>query len=172
MPLREWGLGLEALTECYFKYITKCVVERGRAYQVPKLIHYPGRKQFSVPYPAEIDLIAVSPGSKQVTLITCKEDFDEKIAKETLRQFAGHRKEIKQWLGFRDGAIFQYATYVKATKDAKKILKKKGFVLLSAGEMISQLINYYHEATPGRKGVQREPILWLLQTLDSGGLLK
>jgi len=75
MTLREWGLGLEALTECYFKYVKGCIVERGRAYQEARMIKHP-RGRFNVPYPAEVDIIAVAPGLRKIMLVSCKEEVD------------------------------------------------------------------------------------------------
>jgi len=168
MTLREWGLGLEALTECYFKYVKGCIVERGRAYQEARMIKHP-RGRFNVPYPAEVDIIAVAPGLRKIMLVSCKEEVDNlKMAEGICNQFESQTKWVAKTFQTGNGKnMAKWVACVRAAETAQKQLKKRGIGVITAKEMIKALSTWLEKSYPKRKGVHREPLLWLLQTMKN-----
>jgi len=171
MPgLREWGSGLEALTECYFKYIERCVVEAGRTFQRPKKIRHPHVPRSTYPY--DIDLIAVNPSQRKVILISCSEYWN-KSAEKTEEEFKHYEDFVRnsEELKFGKGIkVERRIACVSIPMKKKQELDEKGIEVVEAKFMLEKLLDLVKgQKAKKRKGVHREPLLWLLQTLHNIG---
>lgn len=169
MPgLREWGSGLEALAECYFKYVERCLVEAGRTFQRAKDINHPTVPRSTYPY--DIDLIAVNPAQRKVILISCSESWNKSLQK-THREFKHYEDFVRKSdeLGFgKNIRIERKIACVKMSKNKKLEFQEKDIEVLEAELMLQKLLDLIRrQKTKKRKGVHREPLLWLLQTLDN-----
>ncbi|MGD0071590.1 MAG: hypothetical protein ABSB71_08540 [Candidatus Bathyarchaeia archaeon] len=163
--LREWGSGLEELTECYLKYICKYLVESGRVFQSEKEINHKTVSRSK--YPRDIDLIAINPSEKKVVLVSCSESWDKTLEK-TSEEFDDYENFITgpQGLGYgNELKVERIISCVNISENKKLDLKKEHIVVLKACKMISELRDYLKKDN-NRKGAHRETILWLLQTLD------
>jgi len=174
MPgLREWGSGLETLTECYFKYVERYVVEAGRTFQRPRKIHHPTVSESSYPY--DIDLIAANPAKRKVMLISCSEKWG-KTLEETEREFKHYEIFVRnsEGLGFGDSiTIGRRIACVGISEAKKRRFSEKGIEILEADFMVEKLLKLLRkQKVKKRKGVHREPLLWLLQTLDNMGKIR
>ena len=168
--LREWGSGLEALAECYFKYVEGCVVEVGRTFQRTKGITHPVVSRSIYPY--DIDLIAVNPAQRNVILISCSESWN-KPSERTQREFQHYEDFVRksEELGWGDKvAIQRKIVCIKIPDRTRQELLKKGIEIVEAKFMLEKLLNLVRRAkAKKRKGAHLEPLLWLLQTLDNMG---
>lgn len=175
--LREWGSGLEALAECYFKYVEGCLVEVGRTFQRKLRIKHPKAKAggMLVPYPYDIDLIAVRPDQKKVLLVSCSEKWT-KTVKKTLDEFTHYEDFVKNSpeLGYgRNVVVERKIVCVKMSKGKKQNFLRNNIAVLDAESMVDALLNLVRKPrAQKRKGVHLEPLLWLLQTLDGMGKIQ
>jgi len=173
MGLREWGSGLEALAECYHKYVEKCVVEVGRTFQRRKKIRHPTMSASTYPY--DIDLIAVNPNQRKVILISCSERWERNIDR-TQREFEEYEKFMRdqEGLGFgNEVEVEKRIACVSISDENRRRLQERGIKVLEARLMLEQLlVDHRQNKARKRKGAHREPLLWLLQTLDKEGMLR
>jgi len=165
--LREWGSGLEELTECYLKYSRRYLVEAGRVFQLKKEIKHPTVPASS--YPHDIDLIAVNPSTREVALVSCSESWDKTLQK-TLEEFEEYENFIRnsKELGYGNKvAVERKIACVSISEKKKSDFAKNGIEVLEARFMISELLDHLKkESDQKRKGAHRETVLWLLQTLN------
>lgn len=171
MPLREWGLGLELLAECYLKYKEWCIVERGRVYGIPS--GYRRKGEFfpiGVKWqPFEADLLAVKQGFKELILVQCAENVTLSKAKEILErlQDMGHYLHAVFRLADSDVHLQYMVCYTKVANNAKQYLQKEGAILLSSDEMVKGIQSIIQDlAKVGRKGFYQEPIVWLIRNIS------
>lgn len=168
MPgLREWGSGLEALTESYFKYVEGCVVEVGRVFQRTKDINHPTLPRST--YPFDIDLFAVNPAKRSVILISCSQRWS-KSTEKTMEEFQHYENFVRRSkeLGWGNKvAVAKKITCVRISSKRRQELLKKGIEVVEAKFMLQKLLHAIRRSrAEERKYVHREPLLWLLQTLD------
>jgi hypothetical protein len=168
--LLRWGEGLEILTECYFKYVKKCLVQRGYVYQKKKRtkIHpITGIDMHTIT--GDVDLIAFKPVSKEVILIQTKEDILKNDVEKLLKSFDESKRIIKEELFERNPTKMScWVTYVNGEEAAKK-LNEAGIKTLSFPRMVKELVKVLPLQ---KKGPYREHFMWLLQTLKRKDLLQ
>lgn len=171
--LREWGSGLEALAECYFKYVERCVVEVGRTFQRTKNINHPVVPRSTYPY--DIDLIAVNPAQRKVSLISCSESWKKSLVK-TQEEFQHYEDFLRksQELGWGNKfTVERKIACVNIPYRKKQSFLQNGIEVLEASFMLEKLLSVVRKHTAQRrKGVHLEPLLWLLQTLDNMGKIR
>lgn len=183
MPLRDWGLGLEEITEYYHRYglyytdfglnkpsqhwfMTRGIVDQTFKYSITSDV--------SLRLPMEIDLIGfrISHDCKiqEVRLIQCTETVTTSKAQDIAKSML-----MPKLSGIMDSAqrkkiLSKYVSYVKITPDAKEILQENTIRLLSFDTMMQQLIKMLITLKKiKRKGYAREQPLWLLRTLVDKG---
>lgn len=191
MPLRDWGIGLEELTEYYHRYglrytddeINKesqlWIMSRGFIDQV---VPYSKLKRDPMKFrgwkPREVDLVGVCINQRElkideIRLIQCKESIN-----------IGHVSDIATSLEYipmltgtilnarKEEKLTKYVSYVKISKQAKIELEKQGIKLLSFKEMTDKLLQHIDFiAKIKRKGFMREPLLWMLRSLRDNKFL-
>jgi len=190
MPMRDWGIGLEDLTDYYHRYglrftdkgINKdtetWILMKGIIDQVVghrKKLSSRSSRGFS---PREIDFVGLRINHqcelKEVRLIQCRETVNSGDVDKILESM----EYVPYLTGIIENArtkqiLSKYVTYVKISKTAKEQLEKEGMKLLSFKEMVNKLLLHLNVLDEiGRKGFMREPILWVLQSLKNNGYLK
>ena len=177
MPgLREWGSGLEALTECYLKYVQGYIVEAGRTFQKPKKITHPrARRPMTVRYPYDIDLIAVNPDQRKVVLVSCSQKWNKSL-KKTEEEFARYENVIREpdWLGFGRNIIIERKIACVEIPDKKRqLFLNKGIEVLQAEFMLEKLLELIKSLKADKRtGAHLEPLIWILHTLYDMGKIK
>ena len=180
MGLKDWGEGLEELTESYYRYanqregktwfVTNGVIgERIKKKQSRKNKSKKGSRS-----PVEIDLIAFliddSYKIKKIHAIQCKEGVKgKKEADKVLAAFdvSTINKLFKN--ATRSGVLEKVVAYVEINDTAKKKLEGRVKLLHYRDMMfdIVDLVDKYKEK--GRKGYEGEGIIWLLKRLRNDG---
>lgn len=140
MPMREWGLGLELLAECYLKYKEWCIVERGRVYAIPDAYRLKG-KSFPTGVkwqPFEADLLAVKRGLEELILVQCTEKVTLPKAKQMLGKMQHMGGYLHSLFGQADPnvKISYMLCYTVATNDSKEYLQSEYVTLLSFDELV------------------------------------
>ena len=185
MPMRDWGIGLEELTEYYHRYglyftnfgmnkiSQNWFMTRGVVDQTPSTtqITKKGHSRWS---PTELDLVGFNINHKcqieEVRLIQCKEHVNSgtmgKIAASFLMpKLAGIFIKAE-----RNGILTKYVAYVTIDPKAEKLAKDDGIDLLSFRTMIEKLlqVTVVFERLK-RKGFAGEPTMWMLRSLKNAG---
>ena len=166
----RWGEGLEILTECYFKYVKKCLVQRGYVYQKRKRTKiHPITRKSEHTITGDVDLIAFKPNSKEVILIQTKEEILKNDVEKLLKSFDDSKNIVKkELLEGKPTRISCWVAYVNGEEAAKK-LNEAGIKTLSLLQMVKELLRVL---PPQKKGPHREHFMWFLQTLKRKGLLQ
>ena len=168
MGLKEWGQGLELLTDYYYRY-AKEKSKNERWFTTGAIIGE--KKKSGGRYPVEIDLMAFLVDDnckiKKIHSVQCKEAVNGTNANKLLKKFTINT--VKELLGHaKDKRILRHVvSYVKINNPAKKKLeRKKGLELLPFNDMVSDIIDMNTKyAKEGRKGYEREAIGWLVTSL-------
>ncbi len=169
MGLKEWGQGLELLTDYYYRYAKK--KSKNERWFTTGAIIGEEKKKSGGRYPVEIDLMAFLVDDnckiKKIHSVQCKEAVDGSNADKLLKKFTINT--VKELLGHaKEKRILRYVvSYVKINNPAKKKLeRKKGLELLPFNDMVSDIIDMNTKyAKEGRKGYEREAIGWLVTSL-------
>lgn len=187
MPLRDWGLGLEELTEYYHRYglyftdfgINKTsqnwFMTRGVLDQTPQsTTHKITKKSFGFWSPTEIDLVGLRINHKcqieEVRLIQCKEHINSDMVRKIAESFLMPKLAGIIWEARKNGILTKYVTYVNIDTKAKKLASDNDIELLSFDTMVEKLlqVTVIFERLK-RKGFAREPTLWMLRSLKKAG---
>lgn len=183
MPIREWGLGLEDLTEYYHRYglyftdfglnkisqnwfFTRGVVDQTFQWAT----HPKTKRDFSLRSPVEIDLVGFRVSNdcqiEEVRLIQCKEHCTAKMVPRIARSMLMPKLSGIIWEAQKRKIFSKYLSFVTIEPKAKKMLKDNEIKLLSFKTMIKQLLRLtlIFERIK-RKGFSREPLFWMLQSL-------
>lgn len=178
MPVRDWGIGLEELTEYYHRYglyytdnglnrkSQNWFMTRGVVDQSPKF-NKKGKKTRPV---NEIDLVGIRVSDRgrlnEIRLIQCTESVYPKTIRKLVRSF-----QMPRMFGPTRGAgrrkIFtRCVSCVKISKDAEDMLNRDGVTILRFEEMAYKLLRLIIALKKmRRKGVVIEPPLWLIRSL-------
>lgn len=184
MPLREWGLGLEQVTEYYHKYglyftdkgmnnptsqvwfIDRGIIDQGR-----RSFKFKGKKKFfGLWSPLEIDLVGlrlnIANGDlEEIRLIQCKEKVTPKEANQIIHSFT-YFPRLQGIMTGKSKMLTKYVAYVDITPKAEKLLMENKISLLSFREMITKLLLLTDVLIElRRKGFMREPAVWMLRAL-------
>ena len=170
MGLKEWGQGLELLTDYYYRYAKKGSDKKPERWFTTGAI-IGEKKKSGGRYPVEIDLMAFLVDDnckiKKIHSVQCKEAVNGTNADKLLKKFTINT--VKELLGHaKDKRILRHVvSYVKINNPAKKKLeRKKGLELLPFNDMVSDIIDMNTKyAKEGRKGYEREAIGWLVTSL-------
>ena len=168
MGLKEWGQGLELLTDYYYRY-AKEHSKNERWFTTGAIIGE--KKKSGGTYPVEIDLMAFLVDDnckiKKIHSVQCKEAVNGTNEGELLKKFTINT--VKELLGHakKKGILSNVVSYVKITGHTKKKMeRKKGLELLPFNDMVSDIIDMNTKyAKEGRKGYEREAIGWLVTSL-------
>lgn len=187
MPLKDWGLGLEELTEYYHRYglyytdfaINKesqnWFITRGLVDQAfHNIKHWKSKKNFSVRSPMEIDLIGLRIDHKcklrEVRLIQCKEHVDFSMIQNIERSMLMPRIGGLTWEAEKQKILTKFVSYVTISSTAEEKLKNDRIGLLSFELMLEKLLRLVISLKKiGRKGFAREPTLWMIRSLMDKG---
>ena len=164
----EWGVGLEDLTDVYFTVCRNYLVARSRVYWVGKVFIRTASYMRGRPFPHEIDVVAFR--NSEILLIQCtQKHIGPKRAKKIEKELASSVGDFEEDYEFPKDIfkVKKCVVYTKMSENATVILRKKGVELVSAKEMLDELIKQLPNMDP-----HPEPIIWLLQTLYNNGLLK
>ena len=168
MGLKEWGQGLELLTDYYYRY-AKTSGKNERWFTTGAIIGE--KKKSGGTYPVEIDLIAFLVDNnckiKQIHSVQCKEAVNGSNADELLNKFTINTVKTLLKHAEKKGILTKVVSYVKINDPSKKKLeRKKGLELLPFNDMVSDIIDMNTKyAKEGRKGYERETIGWLVTSL-------
>ena len=168
MGLKEWGQGLELLTDYYYRYAKK-KSKNERWFTTGAIIGE--KKKSGGRYPVEIDLMAFLVDDnckiKKIHSVQCKEAVNGTNADKLLKKFTINT--VKELLGHakKKGILSNVVSYVKITGHTKKKMEGiKGLELLPFNDMVSDIIDMNTKyAKEGRKGYEREAIGWLVTSL-------
>lgn len=183
MPLREWGLGLEQITEYYHKYglyftdpgmnnqaSQMWFIDRGLIDQGRKPFKSKGKKFFGLWSPLEIDLIGlrlnnVTGDLEEIRLIQCKEKVTPKEANKIIESFV-YFPRLTSIMREKRNILTKYVAYVDISPKAEKLLIENKINLLSFKEMTTKLLLLNDVLIQlKRKGFLREPTMWMLRAL-------
>ena len=170
MGLKEWGQGLELLTDYYYRYAKKGSDKKPERWFTTGAI-IGEKKKSGGTYPVEIDLMAFLVDDnckiKKIHSVQCKEAVNGTNEGELLKKFTINT--VKELLGHakKKGILSNVVSYVKITGHTKKKMEGiKGLELLPFNDMVSDIIDMNTKyAKEGRKGYEREAIGWLVTSL-------
>ena len=187
MPLRDWGLGLEELTEYYHRYglyftdfkinwpSQNWFITRGIVDQTPqRTTHKKSKKTFGFWSPMEIDLVGFRINYKceieEVRLIECKEKVTPAMVPRIARSMLMPRIGGLTIQAEKQKMLTKLVSYVTISPTAKKRLEANNIQLLSFDTMIEKLLQLNLSLRKiKRKGFAREPPLWMLDSLERKG---
>ena len=163
MGLKEWGQGLELLTDYYYRY-AKTSGKNERWFTTGAIIGE--KKKSGGTYPVEIDLIAFLVDNnckiKQIHSVQCKEAVNGSIADGLLKKFSVDTVKTLLRRAEKKGILRKVVSYVKINDPAKKKLEQvKGLELLPFGVMttgIGRMKKNYRAKK--RKGYEQETVGW------------
>ena len=191
MPLRDWGLGLEELTDYYHRYGLRFtdkginpetqtwILMRGVIDQVaPFTIKKNSKKPHKGWTPRELDFVGLridyNCELKEVRLIQCRETVNIGHVQEILNSM----DYVPYLTGIIENAkkkeiLSKCISFVKITSTAKEECEKNGIMLISFKDMVKKLLLHLEVMEElKRKGFMREPIPWFLRSLKDSGFLK
>jgi hypothetical protein len=163
MGLKEWGQGLELLTDYYYRYAKKHS-KNERWFTTGAIIGE--KKKSGGTYPVEIDLIAFLVDNnckiKQIHSVQCKEAVNGSNADELLNKFTINTVKTLLKHAEKKGILTKVVSYVKINDPSKKKLERmKGLELLSFSEMINDIRAMVKDyRTKKRKGYEQETVGW------------
>ena len=163
MGLKEWGQGLELLTDYYYRYAKKSG-KNERWFTTGAIIGE--KKKSGGTYPVEIDLIAFLVDNnckiKQIHSVQCKEAVNGSNADELLNKFTINTVKTLLKHAENKGILTKVVSYVKINDPSKKKLERmKGLELLSFSEMINDIRAMVKDyRTKKRKGYEQETVGW------------
>jgi len=162
----EWGVGLEDLTDVYFRVCRNYLVTRSRVYPVRKIFMRTALYSRGFPFLHEIDVVAFR--NSEIILVQCtQKKIKLKMAEKMEKELASSVWDFKVDYEIpEDFKIRKCIVYTEMSRNARELLHKKQVELISAKEMLTELIR----KLPQNK--RPEPIIWLLKTLSENGLLK
>ena len=180
MGLKDWGEGLEELTESYYRYANQ---RKGETWfvtngvigeRIKKKRSRKNKSKKGSRSPVEIDLIAFLIDDnykiKKINAIQCKEALKgKKQADKVLVAFDVSTINKLFENATKRGILEKVVTYVEINDTAKKKLKGR-VKLLHYLDMMYDLVDMtdkYREK--GRKGYEGEGIIWLLKRLRNDG---
>lgn len=161
MPLREWGLGLEQITEYYHKYglyftdpqmnnptSQMWFIDRGLIDQGRKPFKSKGKKYYTLWSPLEIDLIGIRLNNatgdlEEIRLIQCKEKVTPKEANKIIESFV-YLPRLTSIMREKKNILTKYVTYVDISPKAEKLLLENKINLLSFKEMTKKFLTTSH----------------------------
>ena len=163
MGLKEWGQGLELLTDYYYRYAKK-KSKNERWFTTGAIIGE--KKKSGGTYPVEIDLIAFLVDNnckiKQIHSVQCKEAVNGSIADGLLKKFSVDTVKTLLRRAEKKGILTKVVSYVKINDPSKKKLERvKGLELLPFGVMttgIGRMKKDYRAKK--RKGYEQETVGW------------
>jgi hypothetical protein len=167
MGLKEWGQGLEELTEYYYRYAKE--LGKGEKWFVTNGV-IGERKKSGSRSPVEIDLIAFliddSCKIKKIHAIQCKEGVKgEKEADKVLAAFNVSTINELFRNARRRGILEKVVAYVEINDAAEKKLERR-VKLVYLLDMVLELVDFFDMYNKqGRKGYEGEGIIWLLKRL-------
>ena len=187
MPLKDWGLGLEEITDYYHRYglyytdfglnkeSQNWFITRGVVDQTPKsTVHKKSKKKFGFWSPMEIDLVGFwidhKCKIKEVRIIQCKENIETSMVPQIADSMLMPRLGGLSTEAQKQKILTKYVSYVTISEPAKKRLVNNGIKLLSFNTMIEKLLQMiigYEKMK--RKGFSMEPGLWMLRSLKFNG---
>ena len=163
MGLKEWGQGLELLTDYYYRY-AKTSGKNERWFTTGAIIGE--KKKSGGTYPVEIDLIAFLVDNnckiKQIHSVQCKEAVNGSNADELLNKFTINTVKTLLKHAEKKGILTKVVSYVKINDPSKKKLERvKGLELLSFPAMIKDIRAMVKDyRTKKRKGYEQETVGW------------
>ena len=163
MGLKEWGQGLELLTDYYYRY-AKEKSKNERWFTTGAIIGE--KKKSGGTYPVEIDLIAFLVDNnckiKQIHSVQCKEAVNGSIADGLLKKFTINTVKTLLRRAEKKGILRKVVSYVKINGPAKEKLERvKGLELLPFYVMtkaIGMMVKDYRAKK--RKGYEQETVGW------------
>ena len=178
MGLKDWGEGLEELTESYYRYANQ---RKGETWFVTngvigerikkKRSRKNKSKKGSSRSPVEIDLIAFLIDDnykiKKIHAIQCKEAVKgKKQADKVLVAFDVSTINKLFENATKRGILEKVVAYVEINDTAKRKLMQNRVELVNFIDMILELIDFFDKYNKqGRKGYEGEGIVWLLKRL-------
>ena len=175
MGLKEWGQGLELLTDYYYRYAKKTNHNGERWFATgavigeKKIKKKKGKKKWGT-YPVEIDLVAFLIDDRckiqEIHAIQCTETVGIEYANEFLKEKKFTINTVRKLLATaeRKGILKKIIVHVGITDSAEKKLKKsKGVELLSFDHMVTKIAGKFNEyRKKNRKGYAQEAAGWLV----------
>ena len=183
MPLRDWGIGLEELTEYYHRYglaytdegINKetqlWIMSRGFVDQVVSVSKKNPLKNTGWK-PREVDLVGVRINYNElkideIRLIQCKESVNLSHTHHIQSSLEYVPRLIPIILNARkEEKLTRYVSCVTITDSARKRLEEYGIKCLLFEEMTNKLLQHIDVLIKiKRRGFMNEPLLWMLRSL-------
>ena len=180
MGLKDWGEGLEELTESYYRYANQ---RKGETWfvtngvigeRIKKKRSRKNKSKKGSRSPVEIDLIAFliddSYKIKKIHAIQCKEGVKgKKEADKVLAAFDVSTINKLFRNATKSGVLEKVVAYVELNNTAKKKLEGR-VKLLHLRDMMFDLVDLFDKyREKGRKGYEGEGIVWLLKRLRNDG---
>ena len=163
MGLKEWGQGLELLTDYYYRYAKK--PNKNEIWFTTGAI-IGEKKKSGGRYPVEIDLIAFLVDNnckiKQIHSVQCKEAVNGSNADKLLKKFTINTVKTLLRRAEEKGILRKVVSYVKINDPAKKKLERvKGLELLPFSEMMKEIrVMVKDYRAKKRKGYAQETVGW------------
>jgi hypothetical protein len=163
----EWGVGLEDLADVYFRVYKNYIVARSNVYLVGKIFRSTSTYMRGRFIPHEIDMVAFK--NSEILLIQCTQTrVGPKKAEKMEKELNSRVWDFRIDYNLPDNIqIKKCIVYTEISQNAKESLRQKKVELISAKEMLNELIMQIPKL-----GSQPEPIIWLLQTLYNNKMLK
>ena len=166
MGLKEWGAGLEELTEYYYRYAKD--KGKGETWFVTNGVIGERKSGSGNPSPVEIDLIAFLVNDngciKKIHAIQCKEGIkgvDQAV--KVLQSF--NVSTVNKLFRNTKKKTRKIVAYVEINPTAEKKLEKR-VELVGFDDMILELVDFFDKYNKqGRKGYEGEGIVWILKRL-------
>lgn len=192
MSIRNWGLGLEQLTELYHKYglywqdvnpeLQNWFIDRGTLDE--KRLPIGTRTKSVNPmaplkirgYATEMDLIGfrlnIKGNLEEIRLIQCKEKVGSNDVQKLLKSF----EYFPRMMGisrYKPEIMTKCVAYVNISPKARLALTERDTILLSFQDMVKKLLSLIESTTEKRRTFfLQEPILWMLRTLKDQGYVQ